>query len=130
LCASISAADLSLEVDFYQSGIARFLIEEPDSSRFRISSTGLPVVDEQLHHQRFKTSYIGDSVLRVEGLTTHDQHEHFSYEFGLDSLSVSLLRNGNLALSSNLMSNSNNSLLVEQQPAASEMHIAGSSNDE
>jgi len=94
------------------------LIEEPNSQRFRISSTGLPIVDEQLHHAAFETSYLGDDVLRVEGLSTHDHREHFSYEFGLDSLSISLLRDGNLAISSNLMSNSGNSLLVEQEPAS------------
>jgi hypothetical protein len=39
---------LDLSMWFYQNGIMRTLIEEPESKRFRISQEGLPVVDEQL----------------------------------------------------------------------------------
>ena len=37
---------LSLTLSFYQNGIMRCLIEEPDNTRFRISDYDLPVVEE------------------------------------------------------------------------------------
>lgn len=44
------STDLSFEISFYQNGIARVLIEEPNSGRFRISEEGLPVSDDQLFY--------------------------------------------------------------------------------
>ncbi len=40
--------ELDLKMWFYQNGIMRTLIQEPSSTRFRISEENLPVVDEQL----------------------------------------------------------------------------------
>ena len=40
------APELDLTLWFYQNGIMRTLLEEPDSTRFRISQEGLPVVEE------------------------------------------------------------------------------------
>ncbi len=42
------ASTLNLKMTFYQNGIMRALIEEPGSTRFKISEEGLPVVEEQL----------------------------------------------------------------------------------
>ena len=43
-----SAQTLTLTMTFYQNGILRVLIEEPNGARFRISQEDLPVVDNQL----------------------------------------------------------------------------------
>jgi hypothetical protein len=40
------STDLSIEISFYQNGIARVLIEEPNSGRFRISEEDLPVSED------------------------------------------------------------------------------------
>lgn len=40
------ASVLNLRMTFYQNGIMRTLIEEPDSTRFRISAEGLPVEED------------------------------------------------------------------------------------
>ncbi len=42
------STDLDIHISFYQNGIARVLIEEPNSGRFKISEEGLPVSDDQL----------------------------------------------------------------------------------
>jgi hypothetical protein len=38
--------ELDLTLWFYQNGIMRAFLEEPQSGRFRISDEGLPVVEE------------------------------------------------------------------------------------
>ena len=43
------ASELEFNVQFYQDGIARFLIGEKDNTRFRISQEGLPVEWSQLN---------------------------------------------------------------------------------
>lgn len=40
--------ELTVRLQFYQNGILRCTIAEPNSSRFRISQEGLSVVDKQL----------------------------------------------------------------------------------
>lgn len=46
-CTSTDIAEvLNLKMVFYQNGILRATIEEPDSTRFKISEHDLPVVDE------------------------------------------------------------------------------------
>ena len=40
------ASVLNLRMTFYQNGIMRTLIEEPGSTRFRISAEGLPVEED------------------------------------------------------------------------------------
>jgi hypothetical protein len=42
------ATQLDLTLSFYQDGIVRVLIGEPNSDRFRISQYGISVEDEQL----------------------------------------------------------------------------------
>ena len=42
------AIQLDLTLAFYQDGIVRVVIGEPDSDRFRISQYGISVEDEQL----------------------------------------------------------------------------------
>ena len=40
------ASTLDLTIKFYQNGIMRVLIQEPNSTRFSISAVNLPVVEE------------------------------------------------------------------------------------
>jgi len=42
------AEDLSVVLEFYQNGILRVAIDQPDSTRFRISGEDLPVEWDQL----------------------------------------------------------------------------------
>lgn len=42
------ASQLTLKMCFYQNGIMRVIIDEPNSERFKISDSDLPVNEEQL----------------------------------------------------------------------------------
>lgn len=58
--------DLNLSIWFYQNGIMRAVIEEPDSDRFRISKEGISVQDEMLVGMQDLTKSVKQSGDAVE----------------------------------------------------------------
>ena len=85
------ASVLNLRMTFYQNGIMRTLIEEPGSTRFRISEEGLPVSEEQLIAVTDLSSHVttlGDSVI-IDNLVHDDGTETFKYVLDFERFKVS-----------------------------------------
>ena len=79
-----AAQQLDLTLSFYQNGILRVLIEEPDGNRFRISQESLqPVVEEQLKPVPITSENIWitetGNFFQVAGLFSDRGDEHFQY---------------------------------------------------
>jgi hypothetical protein len=68
------AQTLNLRLTFYQNGIMRALIGEPGNTRFKISETGLPVVEEQLYPVENLSANvtISNSGMVIDGLVHSD----------------------------------------------------------
>lgn len=74
------ASNLDLTLWFYQNGIMRALLEEPDSTRFRISDEDIPVVEEQLIAADLTDKVtIEETFFEVSGLEHNDATESFRY---------------------------------------------------
>lgn len=94
------ASTLNLRMTFYQNGIMRTLIEEPGSTRFKISEEGLPVVEEQLipvSDLSSRVIILSNQVI-VNGLTHDDGTETFKYVLDFDHFKVSQFSNNKLTL--------------------------------
>ena len=87
------AQTLDLTLSFYQNGILRVLLEEPEVKRFRIAKDDLaPVVDEQLipYDLTGKTTLDTESSLfTIDDLS--DNSESWSYTIGLDRFRIEQL---------------------------------------
>lgn len=92
--------ELDLTLWFYQNGIIRVLLEEPESGRFRISGEGLPVVEEQLIPTKLlsKRVIINDNTLIVRDLFNKDVDEVFRYEVEFDHFKIKQYSNEILTL--------------------------------
>ena len=77
-----AAQQLDLTLSFYQNGILRVLLEEPNGNRFRISQESLqPVVEEQLRPVPITDENIwikeSGNFFQVAGLFSESGDEHF-----------------------------------------------------
>jgi hypothetical protein len=81
---------LHITMTFYQNGIMRLLVDEPESGRFKISEQELPVVEDQLHGVQNLSDYVSvtDDLVQVSGLKHQDGEETFTYKIYLNGLSI------------------------------------------
>ena len=88
--------ELDLKMWFYQNGIMRTLIQEPSSTRFRISEENLPVVDEQLIPASNLTNLVlvNSTHLVVGNLNHEDGTEVFTYTVKFDHFLITMTANG------------------------------------
>jgi hypothetical protein len=85
---------------FYQNGIMRLLVDEPESLRFKISEQELPVVEDQLHGVPNLSEYVTvtDDLVQVSGLKHQDGQETFAYKIYLNGLSIEQYSSDELTL--------------------------------
>jgi hypothetical protein len=105
------AQTLNLRLTFYQNGIMRTLIGEPGNTRFKISESGLPVVEEQLYPVENLSANvtISTSEMVIDGLVHSDKTETFKYIVYFNHFKVEQYSNGKLTL----VMNPNDSLYYE-----------------
>ncbi len=98
----------------------RALIQEPNSTRFRISKENLPVVDEQLIPvPNFSTLVSIDSThLSVGNLNHNDGTEVFTYTVKFDHFQITQTSNG----IETLVVNPTDSLYIESQTEATKQN--------
>ncbi len=100
------APNLQVRLEFYQNGIMRVAIDQPDSTRFRISGEDLPVewdqlkgVDQEKFAEAFKLTEDGFS---VTGLTRDDDENDnsvYDYHVTLSPFGIRQMTNGELTSS-------------------------------
>lgn len=75
------STNLELSLWFYQNGIMRAFLEEPNSGRFRVSDTELPVVEKQLQIVPALSTHItkNSTHVKIANLPHNDNSEIFSY---------------------------------------------------
>jgi len=114
------AQTLNLRLTFYQNGIMRTFIDEPGNTRFKISDSGLPVVEEQLDPVENLSANvtISTSEMVIDGLIHSDKTETFKYIVYFNHFKVEQYSNGQLTL----VMNPNDSLYYESH-YASTAHI-------
>ena len=100
-----------MTLSFYQNGIMRCLIEESDSTRFRISEYDLPVVEEQLIPVTDLSSHITNDTnwLYVENLSNDNDGETYAYNITYSPFVITQYANG----METLVINKNHSLAYE-----------------
>lgn len=65
-----------MTLKFYQNSIMRVLIQEPASTRFRISQEDLPVVDAQLVATNLRNKVtLNESWVAIENLSNDEDNE-------------------------------------------------------
>ena len=84
------ARELELQMQFYENGIMRTLIDTADHTRFRISQEDLPVVWDQLEpldHMVMRLDTYEDH-LKIKGITREDSDDVYEYIIGFKPLSI------------------------------------------
>ena len=94
------ASGLELQVQFFQQGIIRAVVDQHDSTRFRISDEDLPVEWDQLNPVANLTSLVSQDSdeLKVDGLSRDDGSDKFEYHINLDPFYITQMINGKITM--------------------------------